>query len=81
MALVDGQMSFDLQGNYTAVVPLEHLAYTVNDGRKVAVDFLTEGGGTRFRESFDAETLHSRELLQQGWGAILENFRKYAAAV
>lgn len=78
MASRDGQMSFPFGGVYTAVEPMTHIAYVMEDGRRVAVDFQEKGGITEVVEVFDPETINSLELQQQGWQAILDNFKAYA---
>ena len=73
----DKSTEFDLVGTYTEVVPMKHTAFTMADGRKVAVDFEEVSGGVRVVESFETEDVNSDEKQRAGWQAILENFRKY----
>jgi uncharacterized protein YndB with AHSA1/START domain len=73
-----GNEGFDFGGTYTAVVIHEHIAYTMDDGRKVEVTFSLEGNGARVVEKFEPETQNTRELQQSGWQAILDNFKKCA---
>ncbi|HSP11232.1 MAG TPA: SRPBCC domain-containing protein [Salegentibacter sp.] len=77
MEAKDGSAGFDFEGIYDDVKPREHLAYTLTDGRKVSVNFKENGNSTLVEESFEAESENSRELQQQGWQAILDNFKKY----
>ena len=75
----DGSMGFDFTGVYTAVQPLEQLAYTLGDGRRVTVTFeAISSDETRVTEVFDPEDLNSEELQRGGWSAILEQFKKQA---
>ncbi len=77
MASKDGTMSFDLEGVYTQVMPLSAIKFTLADGRKVNVTFENKEKGVLITEKFEAETENSKELQQQGWQAILDNFKKY----
>ena len=58
----------------------EYLAYTIDDGRKVRINFTGKGNTTEVVESFEAEDTHSIEMQQGGWQAILDNFKKYTEA-
>lgn len=77
MASKDGTISFDLEGIYTQVIPLSAIKFTLADGRKVNVTFENKEKGVLITEKFEAETENSKELQQQGWQAILDNFKKY----
>lgn len=74
----DGSMGFDFFGVYDEVVPHELIAYTLGDGRKVTVKFISSDDTTRVVETFDPESLNPAEMQQNGWQAILDNFKKYA---
>ncbi|WP_116107542.1 SRPBCC domain-containing protein [Lewinella sp. IMCC34191] len=78
MAAKDGSMEFDMEGTYDRVEPEEHVAYTLTDKRKVSVDFEGKGETTHVRVTFDAEPSQDRDMQQQGWQAILNNFKRYA---
>lgn len=73
-----GSFGFDFVAYYDVVVPGEKLTYTMEDGRKAIITFTDQGVDTEVSISFDAETVHSRTLQQQGWQSILDNFKKYA---
>lgn len=77
MEAKDGSMGFDFFGTYTALEPLKHIAYTMGDGRKVEIDFTTNGETTHIREIFEAENENPVEMQQFGWQSILNNFKKY----
>lgn len=77
MAAKDGSMSFDFEGVYTDVVDHSFIAYTMADGRKVTITFESLENGVLVTEKFDPETENSEALQQQGWQAILDNFKKY----
>lgn len=78
----DGSAGFDFGGTYTVVEALERIEYTMSgeDERKVCIEFLSEEGGTRVRETFEAESENSLEMQKTGWQAILENFKKHVEA-
>ncbi|GAB4424849.1 MAG: SRPBCC family protein [Bacteroidia bacterium] len=77
MASRDGQMSFDFEGTYDAVVLHRHLAYTLDDGRGVQVDFVEDGEMTTVVEAFDPEGTHPEDMQRAGWQAILDRFGLY----
>lgn len=74
----DGTMSFDFEGVYTNVVNHSLIEYKLADNRKVIVAFKSQENGVVVTEKFDPETENSEALQQQGWQAILDNFKKYA---
>lgn len=80
MAARDGSMSFDFNGVYTEVAPCQALAYTIADGRKVQIGFAGRDGETQIVETFEAEDTFPPEVQQEGWQAILDNFKKYVEA-
>lgn len=80
MAARDGSMSFDFNGVYTAVEPHRTLAYTIADGRKVQITFTGRDGETDIVETFEAEDTFPQQVQQEGWQAILDNFKKYVEA-
>jgi uncharacterized protein YndB with AHSA1/START domain len=80
MEAKDGSFGFDFGGTYDAVTPNKHIGYTMGDGRKVKVDFTTEGSKTKVTESFEAENTHSIDMQKTGWQAILDNYQKYTEA-
>lgn len=80
MEAKDGSMGFDLNGVFDQINEHRFIAYTMEDDRKVEIDFEAQGNQTLITERFEAESMNSRELQQMGWQAILNNFAKYAAA-
>jgi len=80
MEAKDGSMGFDFGGVYDAVRNNEYIEYTIGDGRKVKINFSTQGNKTKVVESFEAENTHSIEMQRGGWQAILDNFKKYTEA-
>jgi uncharacterized protein YndB with AHSA1/START domain len=80
MEAKDGSFGFDFSGIYDEVVPLKRIAYTMPDGRKVAVDFEPSEDGVRVTEVFDAEATNPASMQRDGWQAILEHFKRHAEA-
>ena len=76
MEAKDGSAGFDFAGTYTDVVEHERVAYTLGE-RTAEVVFRPGPAGTDVRVTFDAEPTHSVEQQQQGWQAILDNFKRY----
>lgn len=77
MAAKDGSFAFGFKGVYTAVERYRNIAYTLTDGRKVNIILTDMGDTVKLTESFEAENTNSLELQQQGWQAIVNNFKNY----
>ncbi len=77
MEAKDGSAGFDFGGVYNSLKPMELIEYTMDDGRHVKVVFNSTGDQTTVVETFEAEEENPHELQQQGWQAILDNFKKY----
>lgn len=77
MEAKDGSAGFDFEGTYTDVVAHQRLAYAMDDGREVLVEFEPEGAAVRVRETFDAEEANPVEMQRIGWQAILDRFARY----
>ncbi len=75
MAAKDGSMSFDFCGIYDDIIPLQKIAYTLEDNRKVEIVFEEIDSEVQITEVFEAENQNSLEMQQQGWQAILDNFK------
>ena len=88
-AAKDGSFSFDLTAQYTEVVPMKKLVYTMGEmkeyfldaGRVVEIILEETPEGIKITETFDAEDIHSTEQQIAGWQAILENLRKYTESL
>ena len=78
MEAKDGSFGFDFAGVYDEVVTNQRIAYTMEDGRKVEIDFKEHGDETHVVTVFDAESENPIEMQRDGWQAILDNFKKYA---
>ena len=81
MEAKDGSFGFDFGGQYDEVKTNELITYTMDDGRKVKINFTSLGDTTKVVESFDAEDENPVEMQQGGWQSILDNFRKYTEAL
>jgi uncharacterized protein YndB with AHSA1/START domain len=77
MEAKDGSFGFDFTGMYTAVKTNELIEYNIEDGRRVSISFETNENTTTITETFEAEEVNSIELQQNGWQAILNNFKQY----
>jgi uncharacterized protein YndB with AHSA1/START domain len=77
MEAKDGSMGFDFIGVYTNIKTNELIEYTLEDGRKVKVEFANDANGIKVTESFEAEKENPVEMQQAGWQAILDNFKLY----
>ena len=67
MASKDGKMSFDFEGEYTRVSKLERIDYSIVDGRKVKIIFITDGNKTSIMETFETENIHPADVQKGGW--------------
>jgi uncharacterized protein YndB with AHSA1/START domain len=77
MAAKDGSFSFELVYTYTKVKTNEVIEYTMGDGRRVWINFTSQGNSVNIVETFEAEDQNPIEMQQGGWQAILNNFKKY----
>ena len=80
MEAKDGSWGFDFSGQYDTVDMHKQIAYTMDDGRKVQVIFAAQDDTTTVTETFDAEQTHPVAMQQEGWQAILNNFKNYVEA-
>jgi uncharacterized protein YndB with AHSA1/START domain len=78
MEAKDGSFGFDFGGTYDEVKLYEVISYTIADGRKVKITFAGQENETKITETFEAESTNPVEMQQNGWQAILDNFKKYA---
>ncbi|RYE18629.1 MAG: polyketide cyclase [Sphingobacteriales bacterium] len=78
MEAKDGSFGFDFGGTYDAVDEHKQIAYTLGDGRKVDIQFTTNGDQTDIVQTFDPESTNPIEMQREGWQAILNNFKRYA---
>ena len=73
----DGSDGFDFAGEYDSVVLLKQIKYTMGDGRIVHTNFASEDNHTVVSEVVETEPINPLEIQQQGWQAIIDNFKKY----
>lgn len=77
MAAKDDSHQFIFSGIYTDLQPLKTLAYTLDDERKVHITFAEKENYVLLTLTFEPENTHPEEFQQQGWQAILNNFKTY----
>ena len=77
MAAKDGSAEFHFEGIYDEVKPNELITYTIADGRKVSIKFSEQENYTNVEETFEPENTNPIDMQQNGWQAILNNFKKY----
>ncbi len=80
MEAKDGSMGFDFAGTFTKVVEHERIEYSFGD-RKATIQFTNTTAGVQLSITFEAETTYSLEQQQQGWQAILNNFKRYVESL
>lgn len=77
MEAKDGSFGFDFEAVYNEIIDKKIITYTMSDGRKSTTEFKESDGKTEVTTTFDAENSNSLEMQEQGWLAILNNFKKY----
>lgn len=77
MEAKDGSSGFDFTGTYDTVIPYKLIEYTMDDNRKVQVNFEPVNGQTHVTETFQPEEENSTDLQRGGWQSILDNFKIY----
>ena len=81
MAAKDGSFSFDFNGTYDEITPLSSIKYTLEDGRKCHINFLSENGDNVIMHAFEAESMNPEDMQKAGWQAILDNMVRYAESL
>lgn len=81
MAAKDGSFSFEFEGIYDEIIPNKLIRYHLGDQRSVEIRFEEIGNEVIVTETFDAESQNSIEMQQQGWQAILNNFKKHVELI
>lgn len=74
----DGNAGFNFSGTYSKVDSWKEFSFMLDDGREALVTFTESPDGVKVVETFDIEEFTPVDLQEQGWLAILENFRIYA---
>jgi uncharacterized protein YndB with AHSA1/START domain len=77
MEAKDGSFGFDFSGTYTKVEEHQEIVYKMEDEREVQILFEEEDGKVKVTEHFDPESENPKDMQQEGWQSILDNFRKY----
>lgn len=77
MEAKDGSFGFDFEAEYNLVVIPNRLGYTMPNGREVVVELMAKGEFTEIIVSFEPENEYPLEMQQEGWQAILNNFKLY----
>lgn len=77
MEAKDGSFGFDFSGVYDEVRFNEGITYTLDDGRKVNIAFISQQNETKVIQTFEPENTNPIEMQKEGWQAILDNFKKY----
>lgn len=76
MEAKDGSFGFDFEAVYTEVKPKEHFTYEFG-GRECRVELAEAKNKTQITVTFDPEDQNPIEMQEQGWQAILNNFKSY----
>ena len=58
----DGSLVFDHSGEYNKVIINQLIGYTVSDGRKSIIEFISNGDTTTIIETFEPEKENSIEI-------------------
>ncbi|ANH83718.1 activator of HSP90 ATPase [Niabella ginsenosidivorans] len=77
MEAKDGSAGFDFEAVYDEIIDGKKIVYTIADGRKVTITFEEAGDKTKTTTLFEAENENPVAMQQQGWQAILDNFKTY----
>jgi uncharacterized protein YndB with AHSA1/START domain len=77
MEAKDGSFGFDLIATFLKIDPNKSILSTLEDGRKVSVKFVADQTQTTLIQQFEPEMENTLELQQQGWQAILDQFKSY----
>ena len=77
MEAKDGSFGFDLKAEFLAITPFESISSALEDGRLVDVKFVSNGDATLIEQRFQPESENTLELQEQGWQAILNQFKTY----
>ena len=77
MEAKDGSMGFDFEATFTRIEPQLLIEYVMPDRRTVSIRFEPDASGVHIEQRFDAENQFPPEQQQQGWQAILDNFRRH----
>ena len=77
MEAIDKSTGLNFIGFYDEVVPYEKLCHTLDDSRKVCVNFIEHGSKTEVIETFEVDHTISYDGQALGWQSILNNLKLY----
>ncbi len=77
MEAKDESAGFDFGGVFDVIIPNQYIEYTIGDGRKVKINFTSQGNQTKVTETFEAENQNSLEMQKNGWQVILDSFKNF----
>ena len=80
MEAKDGSAGFDHTGNYDKIIPGQLVEYTLSDGRKSVIKFISEAEATLLVESFDPEKETSADVQREFCYSVLKKFKNYVEA-
>jgi uncharacterized protein YndB with AHSA1/START domain len=78
MEAKDSSAGFDHCGKYDKVINNELIEYTVSDGRKSIIKFVSNGDTTTIVETFEPERKNPTEMQKDFCQSVLNSFKKYA---
>lgn len=81
MEAKDGSFGFDFLAVFDEVIPYSQIHYTLGDGRKVKTRIEPQNDLTKVETLFEPESENPRDLQEQGWQAILNNFKNYVESI
>jgi uncharacterized protein YndB with AHSA1/START domain len=81
MEAKDGSFGFDFEGEYTKITEFQLIEYILADSRTVITTFEKNQNTIVVTQQFDPENENSLELQQNGWQAILDNFKKHTERI
>lgn len=77
MEAKDGSFGFEFSGRYDQIIPYKLIKYTLDDDRKVLINFEAYGDHTEVVQTFEPESENAIAIQRTGWQAILDNFKTY----
>lgn len=77
MEAKDGSFGFDFTAKFDSIEPQEKIVYHLEDGRKVETLFEKKEESIRITTHFEPENENPVQMQQEGWQAILNNFKNY----
>lgn len=77
MEAKDGSFGFDLKSTFLDLQFPSYIASQLEDGRGVEVQFIEGENGVLLKQRFEPESENPLDLQQQGWQAILNQFKFY----